>query len=190
MRLFTYNKDDPFFINVTNYFKFENVTGNVTDYRTKPSTGDPNVSVQLLEKGDFNGYGLLNSIPDLPNCNEGGSSYFSLKNGKGCDIMFNFNVFKEDIVFDKVPASKSNKYTMDMWFYVENSDDFTKGFNLIYDKHMTISAYVKNANDKNILVYCFPQAYRDNLFNMKGDDIDILYNTKAVNKAKETIYYI
>ena len=180
-----YNKDDPFFINVTNYFKFENVTGNVTDYRTKPSTGDPNVSVQLLEKGDFNGYGLLNSIPDLPNCNEGGSSYFSLKNGKGCDIMFNFNVFKEDIVFDKVPASKSNKYTMDMWFYVENSDDFTKGFNLIYDKHMTISAYVKNANDKNILVYCFPQAYRDNLFNVKGDDIDILYNTKAVNKVKE-----
>ena len=99
--------------------------------------------------------------------------------------MFNFNIFQNDVEFKEIPASKSNKYTMDFWFYVESSDDFLNGFSIIYDNHMAISTYAQTLTDQDLTVYCFPQAYRDNLFGIKGNDILTKFNN-AQNKIKDT----
>ena len=146
---------------------------------------DPDVYVQFITKTDFNGYGLLEPIPDTPNCNEGGQMYFSIKLGEGCDTMFNFNIFTKDVIFEDIPASRTNSYTMEFWFYVESSDDFTYGMNLIYEDHMTISALAHNKEDTDLDVYCFPQAYRDHLDDMFGENMERRYN-EAENKYKYT----
>ena len=78
--------------------------------------------------------------------------YFSIKMGEGCDTMFNFNIFKKDVIFEDIPSSRTNSYTMEFWFYVESSDDFTKGMNLIYEDHMTISTLAHNIDDTNLLM--------------------------------------
>ena len=80
-----FNRDDPFFEKVLHYFKFEDPAGLLKDYRNNIYVGDDNVQVQFETKDDFNGYGLLLSIPDAPNCNEGGSLYYSIKISDGCD---------------------------------------------------------------------------------------------------------
>ena len=174
-----YSRDDPFFGNVVNYFKFESSTGFLQDYHT--GYPDPNVFVQFQTKTEFYGYGLLEPIPDTPNCNEGGQMYFSIKMGEGCDTMFNFNIFTKDVVFEDIPAARTNSYTMEFWFYVESADDFTKGMNLIYEDHMTISTLAHNINDNDLDVYCFPQAYRDHLDDIFGENITKRYE-EAENK--------
>ena len=179
----TYSRDDPYFENVVNYFKFESSTGFMQDYHA--GYADPDVYVQFITKTDFNGYGLLEPIPDTPNCNEGGQMYFSIKLGEGCDTMFNFNIFTKDVIFEDIPASRTNSYTMEFWFYVESSDDFTYGMNLIYEDHMTISALAHNKEDTDLDVYCFPQAYRDHLDDMFGENMERRYN-EAENKYKYT----
>ena len=99
--------------------------------------------------------------------------------------MFNFDIFKNDIIFDNIPASRANRYTMEFWFYVESSDDFKGGMNLIYEDHMTISAFAHNINDTDLNVYCFPQAYRDHLDDIFGDNIKQRFE-EAQNKAGYT----
>ena len=173
-----YSRDDPFFGNVVNYFKFESSTGFLQDYHT--GYPDPDVYVQFETKTDFYGYGLLEPIPDTPNCNEGGQMYFSIKMGEGCDTMFNFNIFTKDVIFEDIPGSRTNSYTMEFWFYVESADDFTKGMNLIYEDHMTISTLAHNIDDTNLDVYCFPQAYRDHLDDIFGENI-----TKRFDEAEK-----
>ena len=178
-----YSRDDPYFSNVLHYFKFESPTGFLQDYHQ--GFPEPYVYTQLITKEDFNGYGLLKSIPDVPDCNEGGQMYFSIELGEGCDTMFNFDIFKNDIIFDNIPASRANRYTMEFWFYVESSDDFKGGMNLIYEDHMTISAFAHNINDTDLNVYCFPQAYRDHLDDIFGDNIKQRFE-EAQNKAGYT----
>ena len=180
-----FNRDDPFFEKVLHYFKFEDPAGLLKDYRNNIYVGDDNVQVQFETKDDFNGYGLLLSIPDAPNCNEGGSLYYSIKISDGCDIFFNFNKFKEDVVFPNIPASRSNRYTMEFWFYIESPDNFLKGFNIIYEEHIAISTYAKELTDTDITVYCFPQVYRNNPWNYFGEDILKKFNV-AQNKVSYT----
>ena len=180
----SFNKEDEFFKNVIHYFKFEDPTGLLKDYRNNVN-GDDNIKIQFETKDDFTGYGLLNPIPDTPNCNEKGALYYSFKLSKGCDTMINFNVFKNDIIFDNIPSSKANRYTMDFWFFIENPDDFTKGLNVIYQDHITISTYAKNKNENDLIVYCFPQSYRNNLLNIFGDNILQRFNV-AQNKVSYT----
>ncbi len=180
-----FNKDDTFFEQVIHYFKFEDPNGLLKDYHSNTKTGDDSISVQFETKTDFNGYGLLNQIPDIPNCNEGGNLYYNINSEKGCDIMFNFNIFKDDITFPNIPSSTGNRYTIDFWFYVESPNNFTEGFNFIYTNHMTISSYSKSTDETDLTVYCFPQAYRDKLKDQFGSNILNKYN-QAQNKDKET----
>ena len=179
----TYSRDDPYFSNVVNYFQFESPTGFLQDYHT--GYPDPDVKVQFVTKTDFSGYGLLDPIPDTPNCNEGGQMYYSIKMGVGCDTMFNFDIFKNDVIFDDLPASRTNSYTMEFWFYVESADNFTQGLNLIYEDHMAISTLSHTIDDQNLDVYCFPQAYRDHLDDVFGEDMKRRYE-EAENAYKYT----
>ena len=179
----TYSRDDPYFADVIHYFKFDSPSGLLEDYHT--GYPDENVKVQFLTKTEFNGYGLLNPIPETPNCNEGGQMYFSIKMGVGCDTMFNFNIFQKDVIFEDIPSSRTNSYTIEFWFYVESADDFTQGMNIIYEDHMTISALAHTINDNNLDIYCFPQAYRDRLENKFGENMKKRYD-EAENKAKYT----
>ena len=178
-----YSRDDPYFSKVLHYFQFESPTGFLQDYHQ--GFPEPDVYIQLITKEDFNGYGLLKPIPDVPDCNEGGQMYFSIKMGEGCDTMFNFNIFKNDVVFENIPASRANRYTMEFWFYVESADDFREGMNIIYEDHMTISSHAHNIIDTDLDVYCFPQGYRDHLDNVFGEGITKRYN-EAQNKAGYT----
>ena len=110
--------------------------------------------------------------------------YYSIKMGEGCDTMLNFNIFKKDVIFEDIPASRTNSYTMEFWFYVESADDFTKGMNFIYEDHMTISALSHTINDNDLEVYCFPQAYRDYLDDIFGEDMKKRYE-EAENKYSD-----
>ena len=178
-----YSRDDPYFSKVLHYFQFESPTGLLHDLHQ--GFPEPDVYVQFITKKDFSGYGILQPIPDVPDCNEGGQMYFSIKKGEGCDTMFNFNIFKNDVIFENIPASRANRYTMEFWFYVESADDFREGMNIIYEDHMTISTHAHNIIDTDLDIYCFPQGYRDQLDDVFGEEQKQKYKN-AQNKASYT----
>ncbi len=179
-----YSRDDLFFDDVTNYFMFESSTGFLQDY--KGGVPHDDIATQFETKTTFNGYGLLGGLQATPNCNEGSQLYYSVKTGKGCDNMYNFNIFKNDTVFQNIPASRENRYTIEFWFYVEHAEGFDYGMNIIYQDHIAVSTYAETPDDNNLNIYCFPQAYRDRLNDVFGENITTAYNN-AQNKAKTTI---
>ena len=178
----TFVKEDIHFSNVIHYFNFESPSGLLQDYRQFPNI---TTSYQFITKIDFNGYGLFEPIPDLPDCNENGQLYYSIKKEEGCDTMINLNILNNDIIFKDIPASRSNSYTMEFWFFIESADNFTEGMNLIYEDHMTISTFAHDVNDNDLDVFCFPQGYRNKLDNVFGNNIEKRYQL-AQNKAKYT----
>ena len=86
-----------------------------------------------------------------------------------------------------IPSSRSGRYTMDFWFYVESGPNLTPGFNLFWENHMSVTMLKDSINTNTINAICFPQSYIDNVDEKSGQDIMIMYD-KALNKDKYAFY--
>ena len=89
---------------------------------------------------------------------------------------------KKDITF-----SRNGRYSMDFWFFVENSSELSPGINLIWKYHMSITLLRDTVNKNTINTICFPQNYRDDVYKKGGQEIMDLYD-KALNKDKYAFY--
>ena len=75
---------------------------------------------------------------------------------------------------------------MEFWIFIEAYDDFSKGINIIYDKHISVSIYADPKDKTNLKVICLPQAYRDVVFGLQGDAIQQLA-IKSLNSANDNL---
>ena len=143
------------------------------------------LTTKMYQAADFPGY-TLNWYPGEPVlCDETIYRYYSEEHDR-CER--HFNIARSMYDFSKsIPSSRNGRYTMDFWFFVENSAELSPGVNLFWEYHMSITLLRDTANKNTINAICFPQSYRDNVDGKGGQDIIDIYD-KALNKDKYAFY--
>ena len=89
------------------------------------------------------------------------------------------------MVFPSLTTSRTNRWTIDFWLFVEKPSALTDGLNFIFDNHVGISVYADPNIEADLKSVCFPQEYRDNLNGLRGQSIISLYNN-ALNTDQDT----
>ena len=168
-----YNKNDPKFVSVVHAFGNGYPNGTVHDQVQ-------NITRQLQQRDEFIGYNLLQRIDEPIVCDEDNFFYYDYELDK-CVRMVNFP--RVNNLEYKVLSSRTNRYTMDVWFFVEIPSMFTNGINFIYQKHMGISLIRESNSATSISALCFPQEYKDALQGKELQGIFDLYN-QALNKEQ------
>ena len=139
----------------------------------------------MYQVANYPGY-TLNFDPGKPViCDENLYEYYNEKNQK-CERHFNVARMNED-KSRSIPSSRNGRYTMDFWFYVENSAELSPGLSLLWENHLSITLLRDMSNKNTINAICFPQSYKDNVYKKMGQDIIDLFD-KATNKDKYAFY--
>ena len=87
-----------------------------------------------------------------------------------------------DFFFPNLQSSRTNRYTMEGWIYIEIAQQLTAGVNIMWNDHLGISIIRDQLSATTIDVICFPQGYRDSLAGLNGLGVFNLYNS-AMNKG-------
>ena len=123
----------------------------------------------MYQVANYPGY-TLNFDPGKPViCDENLYEYYNEKNQK-CERHFNVARMYED-KYRSIPSSRNGRYTMDFWFYVENSAELSPGLSLLWENHLSITLLRDMSNKNTINAICFPQSYKDNVYKKMGQDI-------------------
>ena len=139
----------------------------------------------MYQAADFPGY-TYNYSPGGPVlCDETIYQYYNEEHN-ACERHYNLARTPHDYSIN-IPSSRNARYTMEFWFFVENSAELSPGFNLLWDYHLSITLLRDTSNKNTINAICFPQSYRDNVDQIGGQDIIDLYD-KALNKDKYAFY--
>ena len=139
----------------------------------------------MYQAADFPGY-TFNYGPGEPVlCDETLYEYYNQEHDK-CERHYNLARTPKDYSIN-IPSSRNARYTMEFWFFVENSAELSPGFNLLWDYHLSITLLRDTSNKNTINAICFPQSYRDNVDKKGGQDIIDLYDN-ALNKDKYAFY--
>jgi hypothetical protein len=97
--------------------------------------------------------------------------------------IYNLNVMN-DFTFPNIPSSFTNRWTMDLWIWVETAQQLTAGVNFIWENHLSISIIRDTSSTTSLNAICFPQGYKDNIKGVSSVPIYDVYNS-ALNKGKE-----
>ena len=62
---------------------------------------------------------------------------------------------------------------MAFWTYIDVSSELASGMNIIWGNHLSITLIKDKSNPNIILGICFPQAYKDKVDGLNGNDIYI-----------------
>ena len=178
-----YARDDKNFNAVYHNFDGRPVqTGVAQDFADQAGRAK---TTKLYQAADFPGY-TLNYGPGEPVlCDETIYNYYSEENDR-CER--HFNMARSPYDFQRsIPSSRNGRYTMDFWFFIENSAELSPGVNVFWEYHMSITLLRDSSNKNTINAICFPQSYRDNVDGKGGQDIIEIYD-KALNKDKYAFY--
>ena len=179
-RNFDYKKNNFNFNDVLHVFRGSNKYTDVTDICN-------GVQFKLEEVEDFKGYTVLDDWYDYLTCDESQYEYYNEdETGKGwCFTHYNIARFN-DFQFT-IPSSRTGRYTIEFWFFVEEALQMGQGINIIWERHMSISLVRDSSITTTINAICFPQAYRDKVDGLRGLEIYDLYD-QALNKEKEAYH--
>ena len=136
----------------------------------------PENKVELTSVPNFQGYNILQSYSTYLICNEDVFQY--LYNDK-CQTLFNLNRANDFEVISY--SSRTGRYTMEFWFYIEKVAEMANGINFIWDNHLSLSLITSQSQSSILNAVCFPQAYRDKVDDKTSGEIYNLYNN-AINK--------
>jgi hypothetical protein len=178
-RNINYSSTDPNFENVVNAWNCDVSNGNMTDQANSPAIAN----LQMTERSNFVGYNVVFSVGNPVTCDEPTHRFYNQGTGS-CDRLLNFNRV-QDQVYSSVPSSRTSRYTIEVWIWIEKVDQFAYGMNFIYDRHVGLSILMNQTTNSALSSVCFPQEYRDDLNGRKGPDVFNLYNT-AINKTQDT----
>ena len=131
---------------------------------------------------DFKGYNILYDYYLYTRCDE---KYFEYYNEELDICERQFNLARALDIELTVPSSRTGRYTMEFWFFVETPIQLTSGVNFYWQKHLSITLIRPDSNNNNTNVICFPQAYRDNVDGLSGLEIYNLIDS-AINVASYT----
>ena len=162
---------DPKFISVIHAYGGGLPNGELKDAKN-------GIDGQLVERTNFIGYNILEEIENPIVCDEKEFEYYNVATNQ-CDRLINLPRIGKKAF--KVTSSRTQRYTMDLWIFVEIPSSFTNGINFIWDKHLGISVIRESSSLTSITALCLPQGYYDDLSNKKSSDIFTVYNN-ALNK--------
>ena len=178
-----YDKDDKNFNAVYHNFDGRGTeTGAGQSFSDQAKRTDPTT---MYQAADFPGYTLNYSPGEPVLCDETIYRYYNEEKDI-CERHYNIARMPDDYKME-IPSSRNARYTMDFWFFVENSAELSPGVNLLWEYHMSITLLRDTSNKNTINAICFPQSYRDNVDLKGGQEIIELYD-KALNKDKYAFY--
>ena len=135
---------------------------------------------EFIQNSNFIGNNAITSVVDVLSCDETHYKYFNSVT-QLCSTILNFNRLNT-LNFANVPSSRTNRWTIEGWIYVEIVQQFTSGINITWVNHLGISLIRDQTSVSTLNVICFPQGYRDDLTGINGNDVYNLYN-QAINKG-------
>ena len=143
---------------------------------------NPTNRIELNSVPEFKGYNLLDGYSYYKICDEKQFQYL-----ENCDIFYNLNRANDFQVTSY--SSRTGRYTMEFWFYIEQTSQMSNGINFIWDNHLSITLITSTNQGTQLNAICFPQAYRDKVDGKKGLEVYNLYN-EALNKDIYEFYSI
>ena len=179
LKYFDYVKGDKMFYELLH--SFENQRGSTKtseryDYFWDEVEEGP--SYIKIQETDYPGYNVLSIVGGYPECNE---VYYTYLYDDSCHTLYNLGRMSDFNV--SVQSSKTGRYSMSFWTFIEIASELSIGLNVIWQNHLSITM-IKDKNNHNLITaLCFPQAYLDNVTDLKGNEIYILYE-KANNKER------
>ena len=148
-------------------------------------------SFQFIQKSNYPGNNIITPVTNNLVCNESVFSYYNPATLACTSInnliklaIYNLNVLN-DITFPNIPSSFTNRWTMDLWIWVEIAQQLTSGINFIWQNHLSISIVRDTSSTTNLNVLCFPQGYNNSINGVSGVQIYDVYNS-ALNKSKDS----
>ena len=173
-----YKTNDFSFTNILHRFRgYASRTGSIKNYTYSDTLNNAN-SIKITQKSGYPGFNILDSITSYSECDE---SDFSYAENEHCVNHYNIARIKD---FEFIlPSSRTNRYTLEFWFFIEQPSEMENGLNFYWDKHLSISLITDKSNINGLIGICFPQAYRDKVDGLKGNEIYDLYE-KAINKDR------
>jgi hypothetical protein len=140
----------------------------------------------MTQKANWLGNAVLFFTSGPLQCDEYGHTFYN-KYISSCSTIINFNRL-DDFVFLSIPSSRTNRWSMEGWIYVEIVQQLEVGINIMWNKHLGISIIRDQTSLTTLDVVCFPQGYRDDITGKKGLEIFNLYSN-ALNKgmSQETL---
>ena len=178
-KYFDYRKSDISFANALHSFDNRRYTG--TTYTRNDSFSDQAGNAKgyiKFQETDYPGVNILDSVGGYPQCNE---YHYNYLYGSSCYTQFNVARLKEFEI--KIPSSRNGRYSMAFWTYIDVSSELASGMNIIWGNHLSITLIKDKSNPNIILGICFPQAYKDKVDGLNGNDIYDLYD-KTDNKER------
>ena len=139
---------------------------------------------RLTQAADFPGYTIRYNPGGPVLCDETIYNYYSEVNDR-CERHFNLARINDFQL--KIQSSRNARYSMDFWFFIENSSELSPGFNIYWENHMSVTLLRDTSNKNTINAICFPQSYRDNVDGKGGQEIIDIYDN-ALNKDKYAFY--
>jgi hypothetical protein len=128
-------------------------------------------SYTMHQAADFPGYTVRYAYKRPVLCDETLYNYYN-EETDSCQRHFNLaRIRKPEDFYRNIPSSRNARYSMDFWFFVENSAELSPGFNLLWENHMSITLLRDTSNKNTINAICFPQSYRDNVDDKGGQEI-------------------
>ena len=181
-----YDKTDKNFNEVLHNFDGTDITvGSEVQSFTDEAGGTKNTET-MYQASDFPGYTINFGVVEPPKlCDESNYEYYN-EDMNQCEIHYNVARSNSNKTAS-IPSSRNGRYTMDFWFFVENSAELSPGINFFWENHMSLTILRDTSNRFTINAICFPQSYRDVVDGLGGQDIITLYD-KALNKDKYAFY--
>ena len=143
------------------------------------------IGYDMEQPADYPGYTINYSVGSPVLCDESIYNYYD-ETTNSCQKHYNMARIPNDFDFS-IPSSRNGRYSMDFWFFIENSSELTPGINILWKNHMSITLLRDTSNKYTINAICFPQSYRDDVDTLGGQGIIDLYD-KAINKDKFSFY--
>ena len=180
-----YDRLDRNFNEVLHNFDGTETQGGITQSFSDQAGGTSNTDL-MVQAADFPGYTISFANTNSPKlCDESDYQYY---NEKGNNCQYHYNLARVDRDLERtILSSRNQRYTIEFWFFVENSAELSPGVNVYWENHMSLTILRDTSNKNTINAICFPQSYRDKVDGLKGQEIIELYD-KAINKDKYAFY--
>ena len=122
----------------------------------------------MEQPADYPGYTINYSVGSPVLCDESIYNYYD-ETTNSCQKHYNMARIPNDFDFS-IPSSRNGRYSMDFWFFIENSSELTPGINILWKNHMSITLLRDTSNKYTINAICFPQSYRDDVDTLGGQE--------------------
>ena len=143
-----YDRLDRNFNEVLHNFDGTETQGGITQSFSDQAGGTSNTDL-MVQAADFPGYTISFANTNSPKlCDESDYQYY---NEKGNNCQYHYNLARVDRDLETtILSSRNQRYTIEFWFFVENSAELSPGVNVYWENHMSLTI-LRDISNKNTI---------------------------------------